>query len=92
MRGVDVVRDETVGVVGRDLIVVPNATVGVVARGVKLYSRRFEEDDNGVGVLRPDKFDDELLRRFVRFRFPLDPATENRKLASCNKMLTVLMN
>jgi hypothetical protein len=66
---------ENVGVVGRDLTEVPNATVGVVDRGVKADCRRlkFDEDDEGVGVLRPDMFEEELLRRLVLFKLPVDP-------------------
>jgi hypothetical protein len=71
--GVDDVLGENVGVVGRDLIDVPNATVGVVERGVNICSRRLGVDDRAVGVLRPDRLDEEVLRRFVWFRLLVDP-------------------
>lgn len=76
--------DENVGVVGRDLTEVPNATVGVVARGGKALGRRLEpdeedDDDAGVGVLRPEMFEEELLRRLERFRLPVDPRSYREK-------------
>lgn len=62
---------ENVGVVGLDLTELPKATVGVVALVVKIWLLGLPPI--GVGVFRPVIFEDEVLRRLERFKFPVEP-------------------
>ena len=57
-----------------DLTEEPNATVGVVARGVNMLARRLAVPPIEVGVRLPDRLEEDVLSRLLRLlRLPVEP-------------------